>query len=158
MSIDITVETTINPPRATVAEYVTDPTNEPNWIRGIVESTPLAPGPIHKGSRVRRLAKFMGRQIDYTPEVIDLDPDRRLVMKTDKPFLMTIEYEFSERDGSTVFRQRLQGGPGGIMGLFSPLMASMVKRNVRSDMERLRTMLEDRGVEQHVADNTVSGV
>ena len=147
MSIDITVETTIRLPRALVSKYVMDPTNEPKWIKGIVESTPLAPGPIGKGSRVRRLAKFMGRQIDYTPEVIDLDPETRLVMKADKPFPMTIEYEFSERDGSTVFRQRLQGGPEGIMGLFSPLMATMVRRNVRSDMERLRATLERGGVE-----------
>lgn len=158
MGIDITVETAIRLPRATVAAFVTDPANEPAWIKGIVESTPVTPGPIRTGSRVRRLAKFMGRQIDYAPEVIELDPDRRLVMKTDKPFPMTIEYEFSDHDAGTVFRQTLQGGPGGVMGFFSPLMASMVRRNVRSDMERLRAMLEDRGVDQHDADNTVSGV
>ena len=142
MSIDVTVEIVIDLPRALVAEYVMEPANEPNWIKGIVQSTPLAPGPIAKGSRVRRLAKFMGRQIDYTPEVMDLDPDRRLVMKTDKPFPMTIEYEFSDREGGTVFRQRLLGGPGGVMRLFAPLMASMVRRNIRSDMDRLRTTLE----------------
>jgi hypothetical protein len=158
VSIDVTVQTTIKLPRALVSEYVLDPANEPKWIKGIVESTPLAPGPIGKGSRVRRLAKFMGRKIDYTPEVLDLDPNRRVVMKTDKPFPMTVEYEFSDHGSSTVFRQRLQGGPGGIMGLFSPLMASMVRRNVRSDMERVRAMLEDRGVEQPNADKTVSGV
>ena len=142
MSIDITVETTIKLPRATVVAYVTDPANEPAWIEGIVESTPVTPGPIGTGSRVSRVAKFMGRRIEYTPEVIALEPDKRLLMKTDKPFPMTIEYQFTDADGGTLFRQRLQGGPGGVMGLFSPLMASMVRRNVRADMQRLRKMLE----------------
>lgn len=158
MGIGITVETTIQLPRAAVAAFVTDPANEPAWIKGIVESTPVTAGPIRVGSGVRRLAKFMGRQIDYAPEVIELDPDRRLVMKTDKPFPMTIEYHFSERDGGTTFRQRLQGGPGGITGLFSPLMSGMVRRRVRSDMEHLRVKLERAGAERHDADNRMSGV
>lgn len=142
MSIDITVETKIARPRAAVANYVIDPTNEPKWIRGIVDSDPVTPGPIGKGTRVRRVAKFMGRVIDYTPEVIEFEPGLRLLMRTEAPFPMTIEYQFAERGGGTVFRQRLQGGPRGVMRLFAPFLAIVVTHNVRGDMERLRALLE----------------
>ena len=145
MSIDVTVETTIGRPLEEVASYVIDPTNEPEWIRGIVESTLETPGPIGAGSRVRRVATFMGRRIKYTPEVAELEPRSHLLMRTDKPFPMTIEYRFSESSSSTRFQQRLQGGPGGVMGLLDPVMAMMVRRNVRGDMRRLKTILEARG-------------
>ena len=142
MSIDITVETRIAKPLGEVAAYVIDPANEPKWIKGIRESVPLMPGPIGKGSRVRRVAHFMGRRIEYTPEVLEFEAGRRLLMRTTSPFPMTIEYSFTEERGEAVFRQRLQGGPKGIAAWFSPLMAAMVRRNVGADMARLRALLE----------------
>ena len=78
----------------------------------------------------------------YVPEVIDYEAGKRLLMKTDVPFPMTIGYEFADQDGGAVFRQRLQGGPGGVGALFSPLMAMVVRRSVRADMRRLRLLLE----------------
>ena len=144
MAIDVTVEQQIRRPRHEVAAYAVDPANEPAWIAGISESQLLTPGPIAKGSRARRLAKFAGRRIEYTPEVLEYDEGSRLLMQTDKPFPMTIEYRFADRDGGTLFSQRLQGGPGGVAGIFSPLMAMMVKSTIRRDMQRLRRLLESR--------------
>ncbi len=144
MSIDVTVKTGIALPVHEVAEYVLDPSNEPRWINGISTSEPLTPGPIGQGSRVRRTAKFAGRKIEYMTEVEAFDEDARLLMKTDKPFPMTIEYQFVGAEGGTVFTQRLQGGPGGVIGVLSPLMAVMVKRTVTADMRRLKRILEGR--------------
>jgi hypothetical protein len=144
MSIDLTVEVIIARPLEEVAAYVIDPSNEPEWISGIVESTPEMPGPIGVGSHVRRVAKFMGRRIEYAPAVLELEPHSHLLMRTDKPFPMTIDYRFSSSGGTTRFEQWLQGGPGGVMGLLDPLMAAMVRRNVRGDMQRLKAILESR--------------
>lgn len=144
MSIDVSVETTIERPIGEVVAYVIDPANEPAWIQGIVESTPITPDPVGVGSKARRVAKFMGRRIEYTPEVTEFEPGRRLLMQTNVPFPMTIEYSFADQDGRTVVRQRLRGGPSGIMALADPLMAMMVKRNVGGDMRRLRDLLNSR--------------
>ena len=144
MSIDLTVGVTIERTLEDVADYVTAPANEPKWIGGIVQSAPVTPGPIAVGSRVQRVAKFMGRRIEYAPVVVELEPRSHLLMRTDKPFRMTIEYRFSVSGGSTRFQQRLQGGPGGVMGLAGPLMAMIVRRSVRGDMQRLKAILEAR--------------
>lgn len=142
MSIDVTATTRIRRPLCEVFAYVTNPANEPEWISGISESVPETPGSIAKGSKVRRVANFMGGHIEYTPEVVEFEPDHRLRMVTDKPFPMTIDYAFSERDGATVFEQRLRGGPAGFGGVLSPLMALMVRRRISSDMRRLAAILE----------------
>jgi hypothetical protein len=142
MSIDITVTVRIARMLDEVWTYVVEPRNEPAWISGIKESVPLTDGPIRDGSRVRRVASFMGRRMEYTPEVVAFDAGRRMLMKTDKPFPMTIEYRFEGTAAGSTFSQRLEGGPGGFAGLLSPLMAMMVRRNVAADMERLRRLLE----------------
>jgi hypothetical protein len=142
MSIDVSVDVLIARPVAQVAEFVIEPTNEPRWIKGIQESVPLMSGPIAVGAKVRRVATFVGRQIEYTPTVERYERDKLLAMRTDQPFPMTIEYIFEDDTGGTRFTQRLRGGPAGVAALFSPLMAIMVRRNVRGDMQRLKQLLE----------------
>lgn len=135
MSIDIAVEVQISCPRDEVSAYVVDPTNEPEWINGTKESVPVTPGPTVVVSQARRVAGFMGRRIEYTPEVTEFTPQRHVQMRTDTPFPMTIDYDFVDVASGTRFTQRLRGGPGGLAGLFSPLMALMVRRNIGSDMK-----------------------
>lgn len=142
MSIDVRVQTVIARPLAEVAAFVVEPENERLWIDGIKESARETPGPIAAGSRVRRVAAFAGRRIAYTPEVLEYEHERRVLMRTDTPFPMTIEYAFAAEGDRTRFTQRLIGGPTGIAGLLSPLIATMVRRNVAADMERLRVLLE----------------
>jgi hypothetical protein len=142
MSIDISVSVEIKQPAEGVAAYVTDPAHEPDWIQGIHESMALTPDPIGVGSRARRTSSFMGRRIEYTPVVTEYEQGCHLQMSTDQPFPMTIDYDFSELPVGTRFTQRLRGGPSGIAGMLSPLMAMMVRRNIRADMERLRHMLD----------------
>ncbi|MEX0750812.1 MAG: SRPBCC family protein [Dehalococcoidia bacterium] len=142
MSIDVSAETIIDRPRAEVAAYVVDPANEPSWIGGIVESQQITPGPIARGSRVRRVAKFLGRRIEYAPEVTEFVLDERLSMRTDKPFPMIIEYAFSEEVGGTRVRTRLRGGGSGFFRIAGPLLARAVRRNIEADLRRLRALLE----------------
>lgn len=142
MAIDVEVSVTIAKPRADVAAYVVEPANEPAWISGIKQSQTEGGGPLAVGTRVKRRASMMGRGIDYTTVINEYEPGRRVQMTTEKPFPMIIDYAFDDAGGGTVFRQRLRGGPKGVMGLLSPLLARMVRGNVTKDMERLRAALE----------------
>jgi carbon monoxide dehydrogenase subunit G len=142
MSIDVTAEVHVRRPRAEVAAYMTDPANDAEWIGGLREAHLVGEPPLAAGSRVERLASFMGRRVEYVLEVTTLDPERELDMRSVKaPFPMRVTYSFEERDGGTVVRNRVRGG-GGLFSLGSPLFAPMVKRNVQKDLERLRERLE----------------
>ena len=76
MSIDVTATATMTVPREEVARYVIDHRNDPVWIGGISESELLGEPPIAIGSRVRRVASFMGKRIEYVNEVTRLDQAR----------------------------------------------------------------------------------
>lgn len=147
MAIDVVAETVIQAPIDRVAGYAMDPANETVWIGGISESEVLTPGPLGKGSRTRRHASFMGRGIDYVLEVTEYDPPRLLAMRSvQAPFPMVVTYEFRESGpGATAASIRIEGGPGGVMGLLSPLMGGQVKGNINGDLRRLKGIMEGGG-------------
>jgi uncharacterized membrane protein len=150
VNVDITARVEIRRPRAEVAAYMTDPANDPAWIGGVREVRVQTPPPLHAGSRVARVAGFLGRRVEYVNEVVELDPGRVLDMRSVKaPFPMRVTYSFEDAphapDGGgagTVVRNRVRGEPGGFFALFGPLLAPLVRRSVQRDLERLRDLLE----------------
>jgi hypothetical protein len=136
MSIDVTAEVLVRRNRDAVAAYMSDPANDREWIGGVSEARLLGSPPLAEGSRVARVARFLGRRVEYVTEVQRLDPGREVDMKAvEGPFPMRITYSFEDRDGATLVRNRVRGG--GVR-----LVAPLVRRNVRRDLERLRERLE----------------
>ena len=101
MPIDVTARTMIARPRDDVSAYVIDHHNDPVWIGGISESVLLGEGPIGVGSRVRRVASFLGKRIEYVNEVVRLEPGRVLEMRSvESPFPMQVTYAFADAPGA----------------------------------------------------------
>ena len=145
MSIDVTAELPIRRPLPEVAAYMIDPAHDPEWIGGVREVRMETPPPLVVGSRVGRVAHFLGRRVEYVNEVTELDPDRVLDMRSVRaPFPMRVTYSFEAVDGgaATIVRNRVRGAPGRFFALFGPLLAPQVKRSVQKDLERLRDVLE----------------
>src|SRR2546430_6452188 len=102
VSIDVQETALIDRPRPDVAGYAMDPANDTRWIGGIREVAWVTEPPLRVGSRVRRLARFLGRPVDYVLEVADLDPQTRVVMRSVRaPFPMVVTYTFADDGGRT---------------------------------------------------------
>jgi len=143
VSTDVQAETVIGRPRTEVAAYVTDWQNDPTWIRALSDVRLVTDGPIGVGSQVERVASFLGKRIEYVNEIAELEPDRRLVMRSVKaPFPMTVTYVFEDADGGTRVRIRTQGDASGFYRVAGPLLSRAVKRGVEGDLARLKALLE----------------
>jgi uncharacterized membrane protein len=143
MAIDVTASVTIARPRDEVAAYVVDHRHDPIWIGGITESELLGDPPIAVGSRVRRVASFLGKRIDYVNEVTRLDPGALLEMRSvQSPFPMVVTYAFEDTDGGTRASVRVEGDPSALYRLAGPLLARQVRSNVSKDLGKLRAILE----------------
>lgn len=143
MSIDVTAAIKIGRARGDVATYATDASNDPLWIGGVVESGVLSDGPMRQGIRVARVAKFLGKRIEYVNEVIEYDPGIRLVMKSvSGPFPMTISYEIEEAAGGTLTQIHIRGEAEGFFKLAAPVLARFVRRSIMRDLETLKRLLE----------------
>jgi hypothetical protein len=142
MAIDVTVRARINRPAAEVGAFLTDPRNDPEWIGGLIEVHPPS-APLELGTRVERVASFMGRRIEYVLEVVRFEPGRALEMRAVRsPFPMLVSYVVEEARDSSIVSLRVEGGPGGPMRVLHPLMVWQVRRNLRGDLDRLRRVLE----------------
>ena len=144
MAVNVQVEVVINRSRNDVASYAMEPSNDPIWISGIVEAKSLTEPPLAPGTQVERVAKFLGKRIEYVLEVVEYDPDSLLVMKSIKgPFPMEVSYRFQETPGGTLARIHIQGEASGFYSkITGPVMSQAVKRNVTKDLKRLKRLLE----------------
>jgi hypothetical protein len=144
MPIDVLSEIEIGRPRAEVAEYVGDPANAPGWYKNIKSAKFETPGPAAVGSRIRFVAGFLGRTLEYTYEIQLLDPGRRFVMSTAQgPFPMETTYTWEDAgEGATRMTLRNRGEPSGFARVSSPLLAGAVKRANGADLIRLKNLLE----------------
>jgi len=144
MAVDVTTEILIMRPRQQVADYSTNPDNAPAWYENIKEVYWKTPPPLVLGSRIAFVATFLGRRLAYTYEIIGFQPGIQLVMSTTQgPFPMETTYSWEEAaEGSTRMRLRNRGSPSGFSVLFSPFMASSMRRANRKDLSRLKELLE----------------
>lgn len=143
MSIDVTVETEIAAPREAVAAYAADPANDQVWIKAIREVRWVTEPPLVTGSRIARVAHFLGRRLEYIYEVTDHTPGERVAMRAvESPFPMTTTYEFTDAGEGTRMRIIVGGEGGGFFNLAKPLLEAMMRRNLRKDLANIKAELE----------------
>lgn len=138
-------EIVIDRPRAVVASYAADPSNASEWYQNIEAVEWQTEPPLASGSRLAFVARFLGRRLAYTYEVVEFQPEARLVMRTHEgPFPMETSYTWRDLQSGTAMTLENRGTPSGFAAYASPLLAQAVRRANRKDLARLKRLLEQR--------------
>lgn len=143
MSVDVSVTTTIDRPRGVVAAYAGDPSNAPTWYRRIERAEWKTEPPIALGSQIEFQARFLGKDMVYTYEVVELSADLLVMRTAEGPFPMQTEYTWtSDGETTTSMTLRNHGMPSGFSKVFAPLMSVAMKKAMTEDLAKLKTLLE----------------
>jgi uncharacterized protein YndB with AHSA1/START domain len=144
MNVDVSTEIVINRPRGKVAAYAENPDNAPEWYANIKAVEWKTSPPLRVGSRIAFVARFLGRRMTYTYEIVELVPGERLVMRTaEGPFPMETIYTWDQTaSGATRMTLRNRGTPAGFSKLVAPFMALAVRRANEKDLAVLKRHLE----------------
>ena len=144
MTVDVQTEIVIDRPVEVVAVYAADPTNAPAWYANIDSVHWKSTASVAVGSAVGFVARFLGRRLEYTYEIVDLVPDERLVMRTQQgPFPMETTYTWSAVDDrSTLMTLRNRGEPAGFARITAGAMQRAMRRANTKDLQNLRRILE----------------
>lgn len=142
--VDVSTEIVIDRPRDEVAAFAADPSNAPEWYANIESVEWQTDPPLRVGSRVAFVARFLGRRLAYTYEIVEHAPGARLVMRTAQgPFPMETTYTWEVAgDGRTRMTLRNRGSPRGFGRWGAPFMAAAVRRANRMDLAALKELLE----------------
>lgn len=141
--MDVTVETVIGRPPADVAAYANDPSNAPQWYAKISSAEWKTPPPLGVGTEVAFVARFLGRELRYTYEVVELTPSSLVMRTAQGPFPMETTYRYEATDdGRTRMSLRNRGNPSGFMRLVSPFVRMAVRRANTNDLRALKRLLE----------------
>jgi len=145
--VDVETEIEIDRPRDEVATYASDPDNATAWYENIEAVEWRSPPPLDVGSRLAFVARFLGRTLSYTYEVVELVRGERLVMRTaEGPFPMETTYSWQDAPaGGTQMTLHNRGEPSGFSKVAAPVMAAAMRRANRKDLERLKGILEAAG-------------
>ena len=144
--MDVSAEVRIDRPRAQVAAYALDPRHDTEWVANIKEVRLLSDPATGVGSRVARVAKFLGKRVEYVLEVREHEPlARSRMVSVAGPFPMDVAYEFEDAGpGATLARIRLRGDATGFFRLAAPMLAAASRRAIRKDLEKLKRIVESR--------------
>lgn len=146
MAVDVQVDTVIDRPVAEVAAYAGDPTHAPEWYANIRSVQWRTDPPVAVGSRMDFVARFLGRTIAYTYEVVEWEPGRRLVMSTAQgPFPMRTTYEWQAAGDGTRMTLGNTGEPSGFGRVAAPVMEAAMRRAMTKDLAALKALVEGRG-------------
>jgi len=102
-----------------------------------------SPEPIGVGSTVRTKLRSMGKDYEYTWEIVEHEPPKRMrVESTSGPFPTTLEFRFTGQDDGTLVNATVTGRPTGLMRALQPMIARTTQKNLDRGYARLKSLLE----------------
>lgn len=141
---EVIVSIDVDKPAGEVFDYLADMANNPDWQRGQERCTWTSEPPLRVGSTYDQRARFLGRTITSSFEVVELEPGRRIrIVSTagTMPIDVTRTVEPLADDRCRVGAE-VRGEPPRAMRLLGPMLDRLVRRSVTGDYERLKARLE----------------
>ncbi|MDE0171629.1 MAG: SRPBCC family protein [bacterium] len=126
--------------------YLASPANEPLWRASILHAGADEPGELGIGATGRSLIRFMGREVDVRWEIVEFEQEARLSREyasgvrggRDRYMLQAFGL------GATIVKAEVEVEVAGLMGLLTTSRRTSMEHELRTDLQRLKSILEDR--------------
>jgi uncharacterized membrane protein len=134
----------IDKPRPEVFEFFADPDNVAVYSSNLVDYEVVDGAPDQVGRKAKFAVKVVGVRLEYTDELVERVPNERakLVSREGRiPYSITLSFA-DEGSGTKVTWLQESESLGGVFKLADGLVIKMYARDVRSNLEKAKTLLE----------------
>ena len=137
--IDVTVSREMRAAPERVRAVMFEPRNDPQWMAAVKSVQPEGTSDT-PGARVRRIGRFLGRELRWTTELVSTSPTHVELRIIDGPMRGTVRYEIvPSAAGSRVTIRNTGEAPGFAP---KPLLKFMMRRSLNADLRRLQDVVE----------------
>ncbi|UCD42783.1 MAG: SRPBCC family protein, partial [Chloroflexota bacterium] len=137
--IKVETKVLIERPSDEVFAYISNFENNPKWQSGQIEARFTSEGPLGVGSTYDQVAKFLGRRIVSTFEVLEYEPNCKVkASSTSGSFPITFTRMAEPRGEGTEVTAIIEGDASGFFKLAEPLLKRMVQSSVDADYQNLK--------------------
>jgi carbon monoxide dehydrogenase subunit G len=139
------VEVHVDRPADEVFAFLCNFENNPDWLRGMKSSRFTTGGEFGVGTRYEQVARFLGKEIRSSFEVVGFEPGRSVTIDTvEGPFPIKVTRAVRPEGDGTAVIEDVWGDATGFYRIAHPLLRLLVQRNVARDYRRLKEVLEQR--------------
>jgi carbon monoxide dehydrogenase subunit G len=134
----------IDKPRTEVFAFFSDPDNIAVYSSNIVDYEVVSGGANEVGRKAKFAVKVVGVRLDYTDELVERVEDERakLVSREGRiPYAITLTFT-DEGSGTKVNWLQESESLGGVFKFADGLVIKMYSRDVRSNLEKAKALLE----------------
>jgi uncharacterized protein YndB with AHSA1/START domain len=140
------VSTFINRTPQEVFDFMTNPDNAARWQTGTISAKWASDGPVGVGTILSSENNFMGRKMKLEGEITEWNPPSVWGQKgSSGPMKFENTNKLESKDGGTLLVQTFQGETGGLFKLAEGLAVNQMKKQVESDGQTLKKLLEGGG-------------
>ena len=133
----------IDRPVEDVWSFMADPENDSQWVSGVVESAKTSEGPMGLGATLKIVRNFLGRRIEADLELTEWEPNKRSAIRsTSGPISVAGTRTFEAVEGGTRVTDEVEADLRGFFRLAEPLVERTAQRQIESDYESLKGILE----------------
>ena len=141
-AVDVSAEIEIAAAPADVAAVMFDPNRDPEWVAA-VKRVELIDKALQPGARVKRVATFMGHDINWTTEVQDVHFPHVLTLRiAEGPFSGTVAYQIVRQGTGSRVVIRNKGETDKLGFLPSAMIEGPMRSAMQADLARLKAIVE----------------
>ena len=133
----------IKAPADKVFDFIANFENNPRWQSGMQEAYFTSEGPLRVGSTYAQVARFLGRRVESTFEVLAYEPGRMVkATSTSGSFPITFTRQVEPLAEGTRVTAVITGEAQGFFKIAGPLLRWMAQKSVTADYQNLKKILE----------------
>ena len=144
----ITLQETIeiNRPVKEVYDYVVNVENAQKWQPAVIELKRITDGPIRVGTKFSEVAKMMGRRINTTCEITELEPNKTIAFKATSDGPLEYQTTYTLEPNGSATRLKIIGlfRTKGFWRLLEPLLKGEVKKESQQELTIMKKVIEGR--------------
>ena len=131
-----------------VWQYVSDVTNQDDWVDGMSHSEVVGGGAVRRGSQIRAVYTMGGSETDVTMTITELREGRAVAFESsDGTFPFSGRLQLERQGGATRVTNAITVGSDHIVTslmftLLRPLTKMFMTRQLRKELGQLKTNLE----------------